>query len=141
MPRRGGHDVELAPLDRYLMANFGVARAFALTAADWLMMDEQKLAELTTGEVFRDDLGFGRVRAGLAFYPDDLRLHILAVEWTRITDEQAFPGRAGSRGDEVGAACPGAGVPRPRRHRPAAARAADRRPATQLVVERLPLRV
>jgi len=27
---------------------------------------------------------------------DDLRLHLLAVEWTRISDEQAFPGRAGS---------------------------------------------
>jgi hypothetical protein len=96
------HDVELTTPDRYLDHALGT-HAIA-TARDWLALDEQKLLEVTSGELFRDDLDFTAVRRRLAHYPDDLRLHLIAVEWMRILEEQAFPGRAGSRGDELGAA-------------------------------------
>ena len=79
-------------------------RLSRLAPVDWLMMDEQKLLEVTGGELFRDDLRFAQTRAQLAFYPDDLRLHLMTVEWMKIADEQAFPARAGARGDEAGAA-------------------------------------
>lgn len=96
------HDVELTTADRYLDHALGT-HAIA-TARDWLALDEQKLLEVTSGELFRDDLDFASVRRWLAQYPDDVRLHLVAVEWTRILDEQAFPGRAASRGDQLGAA-------------------------------------
>jgi hypothetical protein len=54
--------------------------------------------------LFRDDLDFEATRRRFAFYPDDLRLHLIATEWQKIAQEQAFPGRAGSRGDDVGSA-------------------------------------
>lgn len=96
------HDVELSTPERYLDHALGT-HAIA-TPQDWLSLDEQKLVEVTSGELFRDDLDFAAVRRRLAHYPDDLRLHLVAVEWTRILDEQAFAGRAASRGDELGAA-------------------------------------
>ncbi len=108
------HAVELMTVPRYLQDNLGLgftsdrplpdwrAPLRWLTPLDWLSMDEQKLLEITSGELFRDDLGFGETRAQLAFYPDDVRLHLMALEWTRIADEQAFPARAGARGDEPG---------------------------------------
>jgi hypothetical protein len=96
------HDVELTTPDRYLDHALGT-HAIA-TPRDWLALDEQKLLEVTSGELFRDDLDFAAIRRRLAHYPDDLRLHLVAVEWTRLLEEQAFPGRAASRGDELGAA-------------------------------------
>jgi hypothetical protein len=98
------HWVEIATVPRLLRAWLGVGGVEALRAREWLAMDEQKLVEITNGELFRDDLGFAAVRETLAYYPDDLGRHLMAVEWTRIADEQAFPGRAASRGDEAGAA-------------------------------------
>jgi hypothetical protein len=98
------HAVEIITPDRFLAANLGITAATSPRALDWLRMDEQKLLEVTSGELFRDDLAFQDVRDRLAHYPDDLRLHLMAVEWHRILDEQAFPGRAGARGDEAGAA-------------------------------------
>jgi hypothetical protein len=110
------HAVELTTARAFLQAQLGVsleaeptgpAAAIVLdrlTPADWLMMDEQKLLEVTGGELFRDDLQLAHTRAQLAFYPEDLRRHLMAVEWTKIADEQAFPARAGARGDEAGSA-------------------------------------
>jgi hypothetical protein len=110
------HAVEITTIPTFLQASLGVSpdpdpdgRRWLtpldwLGPLDWLMMDEQKLLEVTAGELFRDDLDLARTRAQLAFYPDDLRLHLMAVEWSKIADEQAFPARAGARGDEAGSA-------------------------------------
>jgi hypothetical protein len=110
------HAVELTTVPVFLQASLGISPGSdptegagptpldRLTPVDWLMMDEQKLLEVTGGELFRDDLQLARTRARLAFYPDDLRLHLMGVEWTKIADEQAFPARAGARGDEAGSA-------------------------------------
>lgn len=77
-----------------------------LQPIDWLAADEQKLLEVTSGELFHDDFDVAALRKALAYYPDDLRRHLLAVEWQRLAEEQAFPGR-GARGDELGAAIVG----------------------------------
>jgi hypothetical protein len=108
------HAVELTTVGGFLHRNLGVGadRGEAdwlaplgwMTPQDWLSIDEQRLLEATAGELFRDDRQLARTRGQLAFYPDDLRRHLMAVEWTRIADEQAFPARAGARGDEPGAA-------------------------------------
>jgi hypothetical protein len=97
------HGIEISTPDRYLQAALGLSGA-GLGVEDWLAADEQSLLEVTAGELFRDDLRFAETRAQLAFYPDDLRRHLMAVEWTKIAVEQAFPARAGSRGDMAGAA-------------------------------------
>ncbi|MFF5842989.1 DUF4037 domain-containing protein [Streptomyces massasporeus] len=70
-----------------------------------LAIPTQRLAEVTAGAIFHD--GLGRLipaRAQLAWYPHDLWLHVLACQWQRISQEEAFVGRCGEVDDELGSA-------------------------------------
>ena len=40
--------------------------------------------------------------AALAYFPRDVWLYKIACQWRRIAEEQAFVGRAGIAGDELG---------------------------------------
>jgi hypothetical protein len=74
-------------------------------AADWLAAPAQRLAELTAGAVFHDEPGhLSAARDALAWYPRDVWLYILACQWVRIGQEEAFPGRCAEAGDELGSA-------------------------------------
>jgi hypothetical protein len=42
------------------------------------------------------------LREKLSFYPRDVWLYLLAAQWTRISQEEAFVGRCGDLGDELG---------------------------------------
>ncbi len=75
-----------------------------LQPVDWLTLPHHKLRSVTSGRVFRDDLGLEKVRARLSWYPHDVWLYILASAWTRIGQEEHLMGRAGSVSDENGSA-------------------------------------
>ena len=46
-----------------------------LDAVDWLLMSQQKLLEITSGEVFHDELGeLAPLREKLVWYPRDVWL-------------------------------------------------------------------
>jgi hypothetical protein len=69
----------------------------------WLGIPEQRLIDVTAGAVYRDDRGeLAALRARLAFFPRDVWLHKLACQWARIGQEQAFIGRTGDLGDDLG---------------------------------------
>jgi hypothetical protein len=88
-----------------LISWLGVDPFQALTAADWLAIPQQKLLEVTAGRVFHDGLGvLEPIRAKLAYYPRDVWLYLLAAQWGRISEREAFVGRAGEVGDELGSA-------------------------------------
>ncbi|MFE9698407.1 DUF4037 domain-containing protein [Streptomyces sp. NPDC006270] len=72
---------------------------------DWLAMPQQKLAETTGGAVFHDGVGaLTRARRVLAWYPDEVWRYLLACQWQRISQEEAFVGRCAEVGDELGSA-------------------------------------
>lgn len=74
-----------------------------ITTLDWLTAPQQLLLEATAGRVFHDGLGrLEALRAGLAWFPDDVWLWLLASQWARIGQEQAFVGRAAEVGDDLG---------------------------------------
>jgi hypothetical protein len=98
------HWVDIVTADQFLTAQIGISDPSRLTPIDWLTIHEHRLLSVTAGALFRDDLGFEATRRQLAFYPDDVRLHLIAAEWQKIAQEQAFPGRAGARGDAAGSA-------------------------------------
>jgi hypothetical protein len=52
--------------------------------------------------VYHDDLGFSKVQEGLRYYPQDIWLYLLSAQWRRIGQIEAFVGRAGDVGDEIG---------------------------------------
>jgi hypothetical protein len=69
----------------------------------WLGLAEQRLLSMTAGEVFHDDIGaLTDLRGRLSYLPRDVWLYKLASQWRRIAEEQAFVGRTGFVGDELG---------------------------------------
>lgn len=99
------HRVEVTDLGAWFTAQLGFDPCRDVTPADWLATPTQLLAEVTGGAVFHDGLGrLVPARAALDWYPHDLWLHLLACQWQRISQEEAFVGRCGEVGDELGSA-------------------------------------
>lgn len=102
--RRGDirHGLEVWRLQFYLDGVLGGAPP-PTDNLGWLGLADQWLIELTAGAVFHDDDGrLTALRERLARQPRDVRLYKLACQWRRIAEEQAFVGRAGIVGDELG---------------------------------------
>jgi hypothetical protein len=87
----------------YFAAQLGVDPALGMGVADWLCSPTQVLASLTAGAVFHDPRQeLASRRAALAWYPADVWRYALAAGWLRVAQEEAFVGRAGSTGDDLG---------------------------------------
>ncbi|MFJ6464086.1 DUF4037 domain-containing protein [Streptomyces sp. NPDC091387] len=72
---------------------------------DWLAMPQQRLAGITGGAVFHDGPGLlTAARRRLARYPEQVWRYLLACQWQRISQEEAFVGRCAEVGDELGSA-------------------------------------
>ncbi|MFF3671482.1 DUF4037 domain-containing protein [Microtetraspora malaysiensis] len=103
------HRVSVHGVGSWLTAQLG-PRAAAWGDAgpaigDWLALPQQKLAEVTGGAVFRDDLGdLTAARRRLAWYPEQVWRYLLACQWQRISQEEAFVGRCAEVGDDLGSA-------------------------------------
>ncbi|MGP4047635.1 DUF4037 domain-containing protein [Streptomyces sp. 2A115] len=100
------HRVSVDGLGAWLTGRLGVdAHAAEPTVRDWLSMPQQRLAEVTAGAVFHDGLGaLDEVRRRLAWYPDQVWCYLLACQWQRLSQEEAFVGRCAEVGDELGSA-------------------------------------
>jgi hypothetical protein len=124
------HWITVGGMRRWLIGTLGFDPTLRIALYDWLAAPTQVLAEVTGGEVFHDGLadsadqggglrhtgglrqtgglaqtgGLTAVRATLAWYPRDVWLYVLACQWQRISQEEAFPGRCAEAGDELGSA-------------------------------------
>ncbi|MFF9347409.1 DUF4037 domain-containing protein [Streptomyces sp. NPDC014734] len=99
------HRVEITDPATWFVARLGFDPGEGVTTDDWLSAPTQRLAEVTAGAVLHDGLGrLGPARTALDWYPHDLWLHLLARQWRRISQEEAFVGRCGETGDELGSA-------------------------------------
>jgi hypothetical protein len=114
------HWVTVAGLRSWLTGTLGFDPAADINLLDWLSVPAQVLAEVTGGAVFYDGLTRGAsssqpgpgggggaltaIREALAWYPHDIWLYIMACQWQRIGQEEAFPGRCAEAGDDLGSA-------------------------------------
>ena len=97
------HMVEIFTVRGLLGWYLGLDPSREIGVADWLTFSEHKLLALTSGAVFHDGLGdLGAARRRLGYYPRDVWLYLLAAQWARIAEEEAFVGRCGDVGDELG---------------------------------------
>jgi hypothetical protein len=95
--------VVVADFGRWARDQLGFDPREEITVAGWLGVSWQRLAEVTGGEVFHDGLGeLAAARERLRWYPGDLWRYVLACQWTRVAQEESFPGRAGEVGDDLG---------------------------------------
>jgi predicted N-acetyltransferase YhbS len=97
------HRVEVTGLGSWMTGHLGFGPRHEVGLLDWLATPTQKLAEFTGGEVFHDGPGeLTGARQALAWYPRDVWLYLLACQWQRIGQEEAFPGRCDEAGDSLG---------------------------------------
>ncbi|WP_437082233.1 DUF4037 domain-containing protein [Streptomyces sp. enrichment culture] len=99
------HAVDITDPGTWFTGRLGFDPGRGVTLRDRLSAPTQRLAEVTSGDVFHDGLGaLTTARARLDWYPYDLWLYVLACQWRRLSQEEAFVGRCGEVGDELGAA-------------------------------------
>jgi hypothetical protein len=97
------HMVEVSTARDFFGHYLGVQPLDGLSPSDWLAIPEQHLRTVTSGGVWHDDVGeLTRARDVLRWYPDDVWRYLLAAQWRRIEQEEAFPGRCAEVGDELG---------------------------------------
>ena len=97
------HRVDVTSPARWFDGVLGFDPRNGVTTFDWLATPAQRLAEVTGGAVFHDGLGeLAGVRDRLRWYPRQLWLFLLACQWERIAEEEAFPGRCAEVGDDAG---------------------------------------
>jgi hypothetical protein len=97
------HMVNIYTVRSFFKSRLGFDLHRKLTIADWLTFPQQRLLEVTAGQVYHDGLNeLAKVRRRLNYYPKDVWLYMLAAQWTRISQEEAFVARAGDVGDELG---------------------------------------
>ena len=97
------HGLEIHTIEARVEAGLALTSVDAMTPLQWLGLADQKLLSFTAGAVFHDDGDrLGKVRHTLAWFPHDVWLYKIACQWRRIAEEQAFVGRAGIAGDELG---------------------------------------
>jgi hypothetical protein len=97
------HRVRVTDVGTWCTGLLGFDARPGVTALDWLATPAQRLAEATGGAVFHDGIGeLTGVRERLRWYPDDVWRYLLAGQWARIAQEEAFVGRTAEAGDDLG---------------------------------------
>lgn len=97
------HWVDVGTLGEWLTRQLGLDPRGGLEPADWVSLPQQLILGVVRGAVYADSRGdLARVREALAWYPDDVWMWLLACQWQRISQEEAFTGRAAEVGDELG---------------------------------------
>ena len=97
------HHVRVGTLGQWLKSHLGFDPQVDITVQNWLTTPQQLLLEVTAGAVFHDPDGeLKHVRNKLEWYPNDVWLWLLACQWRRIAQEEAFVGRTAEVGDELG---------------------------------------
>lgn len=90
-------------VDEFWKRTLGFSSKFNPATIDWLIFSGHILLTLTSGLVYKDDFGeLTEARKKFSYYPDDIWLYIMAAQWTKIAQEEAFMGRCGDVDDEIG---------------------------------------
>ena len=89
-------------LSEYLSGYLGTADLENLTELDWLSFSEHRLLALTSGKIFFDGLNIQKFLDKLWFYPEEVKLYLIASNWSLIAEEQAYVRRCFDVGDILG---------------------------------------
>lgn len=88
--------------DEFLIDEIGTADLDNITPLDWLAFSEHRLLSLVSGRLFVDKLNIRAQTNKIKFYPDEVKLYLIASQWNIIASEQAFVKRCGEVEDEMG---------------------------------------
>lgn len=88
--------------NEFLIDEIGTADLDNIAPLDWLAFSEHRLLSLVSGKLFIDKLNIRKQTDKIKFYPDDVKLYLIASQWQIIASEQAFVKRCGEVDDEIG---------------------------------------
>ena len=95
------HHIAVTTVEAWLQDHLGIGSA-ELSIKDWLITPQQKLLGVVAGPVYADDGRLQPIRDALSWYPGDVWTWMLACQWSRIAQEEAFVQRTAEVGDELG---------------------------------------
>lgn len=99
------HHVTVTSLPDFLTEHLGVDPREGMSTVDWLVTPQQRVLEVIAGPVHADpDGALAEARHILAWYPDQTWRWLLACQWHRLAQEEAFVSRTAEVGDEPGSA-------------------------------------
>lgn len=96
------HGIVIYTLKDFFKSYLGINPFKKIKTTDWLVMSEQKLRTIRSGKIFHDKIGLQKIQDKLHYYPKDVWLYLLASEWTKIAEEEAFIGRCHETADHIG---------------------------------------
>jgi len=97
--------IEIVALEEYVGGwHIGISDLANISDLDWLTLSEHRLLGITSGKIFKDDLGLKERLEHIRFYPENIRLYLIASNWRLISKEEAFVKRCANVGDEIGSA-------------------------------------
>jgi Domain of unknown function (DUF4037) len=97
--------VMVTALRPWFIAQLGVDALSQLRTRDWLLMPQQRILGVVAGAVYADESGqLAHLRQRLVWYPEEVWRWLLACQWRRIEQEEAFVQRTAEVGDELGSA-------------------------------------
>lgn len=97
------HRIGVSTLTAWLRGELGLDPRDAMDPVDWLLVPQQRLLGVVGGAVYADDgHEVARVRDLVRWYPHEVWLWLLACQWRRVAQEEAFVGRAAEVGDGLG---------------------------------------
>ena len=88
--------------DEFLIDEIGTADLDNISLLDWFAFSEHRLLSLVSGKLFVDKLNIRKQMDKIKFYPDAVKLYLIASQWEIISSEQAFVKRCGEVNDEIG---------------------------------------
>jgi hypothetical protein len=95
--------VEVATLSAWLRKTLACDPLDGMSTVDWLVTPQQLLLGVVRGAVYHDGIGdLTRVRREIAWFPTDVARWMIACQWRRIAQEEAFVGRTAQVGDDTG---------------------------------------
>lgn len=86
----------------YLREQLGTSDLDNIKPFEWLSFSEHRLLSLVSGRFFVDGLNCAQIISKIRYYPQDVKLYLIASNWETISSEQAFLKRCGECGDEIG---------------------------------------
>jgi len=97
------HLVEITSVGRYSRKLLGFDPLTGMDAKQWLLAPQERLLELTAGEVFVDSVGeLTSLREHLRYYPKQVWIYLMAAQWQRIARREEIVARTGVGGDDLG---------------------------------------
>ena len=96
------HRIEIHTVNQYFNDYMKLDIDKDLSLLDWLTISEQKLNTIRKGRFFNDLLNLKDIQKKLYYYPDQVWYYLLASEWKKISQQEAFVGRCGEVEDELG---------------------------------------